>query len=693
MERRAAMTVLDIEGRQVQVDDSFLKLSPDQQHAAVDEIAKAINIRPVNQRPAPSMVEGASRAFARGLPIAGGLLNRADAAFDAALAPAVDPLLPDSMEKLPEKTFGERYRHALDIQNRKDEEFAQAHPVADTVSEMAGGIASTGAAAATATGAKILGLTGKTVPQLMLRGAASGGAIDATDAAVRGEDPVTAAITGGAVGGISPAAGRLFNAKIVEPVRNLYRGFRDPSGEAGRRVALAIDRDIRNNDRGLTLQQMQEARSQNQPAALIDTGGETTRALARSAANTATEGRAALNRLIDDRFQSQAPRLADWLQHSFNFPDAEGQREAIDRVARTVNRAAYARAQSRPAAQAMWDEGFEQLMQAPVVQDAARAATATGANRSAMQGFTPVRRPFEFHDTDSLTPRYTQRVDDQSRRVLPNLEFWDNVKRNLDDKISSLQRAGENSAARDAQQLRTALVNHLDELVPDYATARAGAARFFGAEDALEAGQNFVGASHRFGIPAARRELARMSPAERQLFQDGYVSRLVQTIEQTGDRRTVLNRIASSPAAREEMEVALGPQRAREVEGRLRVEGIMDLARSAVQGNSTTARQLIELGLAGGVGGYESWQGDPRALMKALLVYGAARGHRAIDERVAREVARLLTSTDVNQLNRGLRILTSNKNLMGAIRNADAALASIGARGASPIASRKVGLQ
>jgi hypothetical protein len=28
--------------------------------------------------------------------------------------------LPDSFEKLPEATFGERYKHALDIQNGKD---------------------------------------------------------------------------------------------------------------------------------------------------------------------------------------------------------------------------------------------------------------------------------------------------------------------------------------------------------------------------------------------------------------------------------------------------------------------------------------------------------------------------------------------------------------------------------------------
>jgi hypothetical protein len=640
----------------------------------------------------PSMVEGIGRAAARGVPIVGGLLNKANAATNAALAPVLNPLF-DDKDQLKEPTYGERYAHSLRDQEGKDKAFAHEHPIADAVAEIGGGIAATGGAAATATGARLLGLTGNTMPQLMARGATSGAAISAADAGVRGENPLTAGAVGGAVGAVSPPLGRLVNSKVVQPIANTIRGASNPAAEAERRVAGAIDRDIRNNDRGLTLQEMTAARAEGQPAALIDAGGETTRALARSAANTSPEGRSTLNRLIDDRFETQAPRLAEWLQRTFHFPNADAQQEAIQNVSRTVNRAAYARAHSRPAAQSMWDEGFEQIMQAPVVQEAARGATTTGANRAATQGFTPVRRPFEFHDQDSLTPRYTQRADADGNVVRPNLEFWDGVKRNLDDKINSLQRSGENSAARDAQQLRTALVNHLDQLVPEYANARAGAARFFGAEDALEAGQNFVGASQRFGLPETRRALARMSPQERQLFQDGYVSRLVQTIEQTGDRRTILNRIMASPAARQEVNLALGPQRAAEVECRLRVEGIMDLARPALQGNSTTARQLVELGLAGGVGGYESYQGDPQALIKAALVYGAARGHRVIDERVAQHVARLLASDNIGQLQRGLNIITRNQNMMGAIRNADAGLAAIAARGAAPTGSRDIGAQ
>jgi len=626
---------------------------------------------------APSMAEGLGRAVARGVPLVGGVLNKVNAATNAALAPAIDPLLPDSYEKLPEPTYGERYKHALDIQEGKDKSFASEHPIADAVAEVAGGVGATGAAAATATGAKLLGLTGTTMPQLIARGAASGVGLNAADAAIRGENPLTAGVVGGAVGAISPPIGRLVNSKIVQPIANTVRGLTRPAEEAERRVASALNRDIQNGDRGLTLQEMTDAAATGQPAMLADAGGETTRALARSAANTSPEGRSTLSRAIDERFESQAPRLAEWLGHTFHFPNAAAQQDALDTVARTVNRPNYAKAYSE-GANLKFDETFEQISQAPAVQDAIRKAMVSAKNDAAKLGFTPPKNPFQFDDTGRLKLK----INEDGSKMEPNLQFWDIVKRNLDK-----------TGTPEARDWARILRDRLDDIVPSYGTARAGAAKFFGAGDALEAGENFVGASQKFGIPDARKALSKMSAEEKQLFQDGYVSRLVQTIEQTPDRRSVLNKIASSPAAREEMHVALGPQRAAEVEARLRIEGIMDLARPAVQGNSTTARQLVELGLAGGVGGYEGYQGDPQALMKAALVYGAARGKRVIDDNVAKHVAKLLTSSDVRQLQKGVALISKNQNMMGAIRNADAGLASIAARGAAPTGSQELGLQ
>lgn len=47
--------------------------------------------------------------------------------------------------------------------------------------------------------------------------------------------------------------------------------------------------------------------------------------------------------------------------------------------------------------------------------------------------------------------------------------------------------------------------------------------------------------------------------------------------------------------------MALGPQKAAELEAFLRVEDLMNTARGIITGKFTTVRQLAELGLAGGV--------------------------------------------------------------------------------------------
>jgi hypothetical protein len=97
----------------------------------------------------PGIVSGVGRAVARGAPIVGGLLNKADAATDAALSYGLNPLFSEKDQL--HGSLGERYHQALDTQNKMDEVFYQEHPVLDTAAELGGGIASTGGIAKTAT--------------------------------------------------------------------------------------------------------------------------------------------------------------------------------------------------------------------------------------------------------------------------------------------------------------------------------------------------------------------------------------------------------------------------------------------------------------------------------------------------------------------------------------------------------------
>ncbi|QPF87039.1 hypothetical protein IC762_12370 [Bradyrhizobium genosp. L] len=565
------------------------------------------------------------------------------------------------------------YEKARDEERAANEEAQQQHPYAYTAAEIAGG-------AAIPVGA---GATAATLPGRILRGALTGAGVGGLYGAGAG-DTATDRLTGAATGSLAGAATGALAPPIVEgaiqgvshlaqPAINTVRGLFNPEGEASRRVATALERDFQHQGPQVTPEEAAIAQAAGSPTAVIDAGGETTRALARSAANTSPEARQALSGLTQARFGTQNQRAADFVQRLTGAAgDNPADIEAIQAAARRVNRPAYERAYREGSA--VWNDDLEQLSQAPAVQDAIRQATRTGANRAAAEGFEPVRNPFQFSPEGHMSLR----TNADGSQALPSLQFWDHVKRNLDDQFTKLQRSGENSAARDVGDLRSQLLGVLDQEVPSFANARAGAARAFGAQDAMEAGANFV--NSRMENADARRALGRMSAPERQLFQRGYASALINKIDEMGDRTTILNKLSSSPAERERMEIALGPQNSRSVEAFLRVEGLMDRARNAVVGNSTTARQLAELGLAGGAYGIASHGDltDPRAVATGMLVYGLTRGNHAINERVARRVGEMLASNNPDVVQRGIQMIARHARILNGFRAMD----NVGSRAA-----------
>lgn len=524
-----------------------------------------------------------------------------------------------------------------------------------------------------------------TLPARMAAGAAVGGATGALAGAGEGEgiaDRASRATVGGALGtALGGAAAPIVEGAIqlgraaTAPVANAIRGAINPEAEAARRTAMSLARDVQNDPNAisrLTPQEFTASVQSGGPATIMDIGGESTKALARSAANTSPEGRQVINQAVNDRFEGQTGRVVDWLRNTFHFPNVDAQQQAIEQTARNVNRGAYARAY-REGADGVWSPELERLAGSDAVTGAMQRAAAKARDESIIGGY------------GAMNPRVTFRnglLEFQRGRngmpLYPDLQYWDLVRRELSD---AAQNAGRGtSEARRLNNFATTLNAELDRLVPSYQTARQGAAAFFGAENALEAGQNFV--TQNFTAAETRRALGRMSQQERQLFQDGFVSRYIETLERTGDRRNVLNQIASSPAAREKLNIAIGPQRAAELEAGLRVEGIMDTARTAVQGNSTTARQLAELGLAGGTGATGIagvYNQDPQTMTLAAVSAALLAGRRGIDARVARQVADLLVSDDPQRLMQGIRLVARNDRLMDNLRVADRKIANIGA--------------
>jgi hypothetical protein len=253
--------------------------------------------------------------------------------------------------------------------------------------------------------------------------------------------------------------------------------------------------------------------------------------------------------------------------------------------------------------------------------------------------------------------------------VKPTLRFWDQVKKNLD-------RVGTREARASAKVLR----EHLDTIVPEYNKARSGAFQFFNADNALEAGDEFV--MSRLGNDVARRELAKMTSAQRRLFEEGFSDRFVRELKEKVDRPNLLNQtFLKSPAAKERIEMVLGKQRARELETFLRVEEYMNKAIGTIKGKSTTARQIAELGLAGGTASaYGGYTGDWKTA--GLLMGGALlrAGGQRIDKRVAQHVAEMLASPDPAVRTKGIKLVAKNDRFLDALRHLDKPLAKAAAQ-------------
>ncbi|MGJ4954630.1 hypothetical protein ACQR1H_03225 [Bradyrhizobium sp. HKCCYLRH2015] len=201
------------------VGDAFLKLSPEQQNAAVQEIAWQIGAKAA--APLPVTANEVLGAAAEGVPILGGMRNQVNAAVNATLAPFIEPHLAPSENDISRhgENWTERYAKSKQMLDDHNRQFAEQHPIVNAGSQIAGSVLSMAGPMSAAP--KAFGLVGS-VPQMVRNGAISGAALSGADAAVRGADPAGAAAVGGIVGGAAGPVGKGMG-KVVASIADRVR--------------------------------------------------------------------------------------------------------------------------------------------------------------------------------------------------------------------------------------------------------------------------------------------------------------------------------------------------------------------------------------------------------------------------------------------------------------------------------------
>ena len=652
------MATLTINGQRIKVGDEFLSMTPEQQQASVEEIAASLGIDSQQESPSANVqqenrtglvdkLSTYARGVTEGIPVIGPLSQRVS---DFAISNVESLFSPES---------------AQEIQAARDTRRAErdaANPMQKIGGNLLGGLASMGGVGLTSAGAKALGMTGTGV-QKVANSALSGAGIAGADALARGEAPDEIGgdmAIGGVVSGAIPLAGSALRAAgrgISNAVRPVLASARNPQQEAAERIATRLLAD-RENVAVPVLSKADEAtaRLNSQPIMNIDRGGENVRDLARVATNMSPDAKAIIAKTADDRFVSQGVRMQNALRRitGKNFDSNLMQRLRDELNVQQVINPEYRRVFKLPSSQSVWNQDLQRLMQAPEIQRAISQVVPRSATRAALSGQMPVKNPFTQNPDGTWT---LKRMKDGSIAV-PTLEFWDQVKRNIDSQIDGALRGAnpDRWLARDLRNLKARLTDTMDTLVPEYKTVRSARHGIFQAEDALEAGENFAKPSSRANLPEARVAFSEMNGAEKEAFRVGFISSLMRRLD-TVNERVELMRQFKVPAFREQMRMVLGPAKARELEAFIRVEDIIDKTRGAL-GGSTTAMQLASMAAVGAGGGLalgaDPMQGAGIGILLASGRAGARQLGRKLDERVLRAVAELLASQDPAAINKAI---------------------------------------
>ena len=480
-------------------------------------------------------------------------------------------------------------------------------------------------------------------------------------------------VAGGALGTIaSPIAegvgalGSLVYNKAIQPNINRISSLFAPEQTAEKLLASRMAGDTPS----MTPEEFANLRAAGEPVMLADVGGRGTREYARTAANISPEADVALNEPITQRFLGQTGRVESDVRSM--FPDSIDYAKTINDLnqkARRTNKSAYDAAYDEGDSGVFNDELYN-LTQAPAVRDAMRDVGRRAKNQEVYGEPTgDIVDPFAFDQNGQLMAKEGMADTDA------NLRYWDIVKQNLDDQVSSLYRQGKNSEAGDIKDIRNQLRDTLDDLVPSYGNARSTAAQNFGAENAFEAGINFSKWRDPKKVSDGFQAWKGMSDPEKELFARGYAVDLLNSTQGVRDNLSVVNKafMGTTPVDRAKNMMALGPERSAALEARLRTEQIMDQLRTSVQGGSQTARYLSGMkqfmsypayGAAGAAAGSSDDLASPGAL--AGLAVRAAKGK--IDSATAAQVARLLTSQDPAVVNRIVQMASRNPDALNTLR-------------------------
>jgi hypothetical protein len=386
----------------------------------------------------------------------------------------------------------------------------------------------------------------------------------------------TSSLLGGGIGAALPGAidaASAFTRGATTPFRAAY----NPQGFAGEKLAEATARDLSRTDNaaGGAAQRLQD-RFQDmsgvtESVRMMDAAGENVRGFVRAAANVPNQQRDTARRIVDTRQANQWARIEGAADKSL-APGREFGSTIDDIVAHRD-----------AAASPLFREAF---------------ATRTEPTKA-------LQSVFERPTMQRVGEKVKLRLEDEGVNIettTRNTEWLHRVKLELDDLIGQSKRAEQMGNSPQAgfdtktlSILKKDLLNAIDN--PTYKQALKTYAGPSALKNAAEMGEKEFLKSSSHEIRAALKEL---TPSEAEMYRLGAKQAVFTRLESPNVNRDLTDGFFGSAGIQKKLQALFPDQKSfREFQKALIVEAKMADSRKALQGNSTTAKQLAEGDQAG----------------------------------------------------------------------------------------------
>jgi hypothetical protein len=477
-----------------------------------------------------------------------------------------------------EPSFLKRWSERSEEQRRADALYAQTYPSASAGANIAGSLATLPLAATTAPGRWMLGMEGSSLGSRIYGGAFGGASINALDAALRGNNPSSAALEGGIGGLAGPIVGEGASG-LLSTAGNALRGR---SGALANVPRVGIDM-LTGALQGETSASLAEARRRMGPAGFLADVNTGMTDLAGGIADTPGPGKEIIREAYRQRAGDAAGRI-----------DAAITR-AMGPATNIVEHNQFLTEARKAASDPLYQQ-FRNMQVAPTPEIKALIPRLKEAG-----AFDQAKRlsgiAGESVNEDFLTGKYEKANEwgasgDPEKVASPTTQSWDYVKRGLDSKIDQAYAGGDKTLARSLIGLKQNMIDEIEKTPAGqvWKQARGEFADRSALIDQIERGHDdFLGSRSGLTVDELREELRGLSGPELMARMQGGRAAIANAMGDTinGDTTTRNRLLARNNQAK--LRLLLGDDRANELIDNLQSERFLSAQDQNVRGGSQTA--------------------------------------------------------------------------------------------------------